>query len=122
MHFEEGFISKKSAQEINRVKDDGGRVIAVGTTVLRLLESSKNIYGYIEPFKGNTKIFIRPGWKINSIDGIITNFHTPRSSLLLLIYTLIGKKKTQELYKYAIEKKIRFFSYGDACLIWKNNG
>ena len=73
------------------------------------LSLQKNIYGYIEPFKGNTKIFIRPGWKINSIDGIITNFHTPRSSLLLLIYTIIGKKKTQELYKYAIEKKIRFF-------------
>ncbi len=122
MHFEEGIISKDSAEKINKVKDSGGKIIAVGTTVLRLLESSKNIHGYIKPFQANTNIFIRPGWKINSIDGIITNFHTPRSTLLLLIYTLIGKRRTQQLYKYAVEKKIRFFSYGDACLIWNKNG
>ena len=94
MHYEKGIISKKSAQEINRVKTNGGKIIAVGTTVLRLLESSKDKNGFIKPFNANTNIFIRPGWKINSVDGIITNFHTPRSTLLLLIHTLIGKKNT----------------------------
>ena len=121
MHYEDGVISKKSAQEINKVKDDGGRIIAVGTTVLRLLESSKNEKGYIKPFKDSTNLFITPGWKINSVDGIITNFHTPRSTLLLLIYALIGKNNTQKLYKFAIKNKIRLYSYGDACLIWNNN-
>ncbi len=121
MHYEDGIISKKSAQEINKVKTDGGKIIAVGTTVLRLLESSKDENGYIKPFKASTNIFIAPGWKINSVDGIITNFHTPRSTLLLLIYALIGKKKTQQLYNFAIRKKLRFYSYGDACLIWNNN-
>ncbi len=121
MHYEKGIISKKSAQEINRVKTNGGKIIAVGTTVLRLLESSKDKNGFIKPFNANTNIFIRPGWKINSVDGIITNFHTPRSTLLLLIHTLIGKKKTHQLYNFAIKKKIRFYSYGDACLIWNNN-
>ena len=105
MHYEEGIISKKSAYEINKVKDYGGKIIAVGTTVLRLLESSKNANGYIKPFKADTNIFITPEWKINSVDGIITNFHTPRSTLLLLIYALIGKKKTLELYNFAIKKK-----------------
>ncbi len=122
MHFEEGFISHKSAAEINKTKIEGGRVIAVGTTVLRLLESSKNNKGFIKPFKGKTNVFIKPGYKINSIDGLITNFHTPKSTLLLLIFALYGKKKTEQLYRFAINQKLRFYSYGDACLIWKNNG
>ena len=121
MYFEEGRINKKAASEINKVKKNGGRVIAVGTTVLRLLESSKDKNGFIIPFKGSTNIFIKPGYKVDTIDGLITNFHTPRSTLLLLIYCLIGKKKTDELYRFAIKRKLRFFSYGDACLIWKTN-
>jgi len=121
MYFEDGKISKKAASEINEVRKKGGRVIAVGTTVLRLLESSKDKHGFITPFDGSTNIFIKPGYKVNTIDGLITNFHTPRSTLLLLIYSLIGKKKTDDLYNFAIKKKLRFFSYGDACLIWKTN-
>lgn len=121
MYFEDGTITKRTASEINKVKKSGGRVIAVGTTVLRLLESSKDQYGFILPFNGSTNIFIKPGYKVDTIDGLITNFHTPRSTLLLLIHSLIGKKKTDELYNFAIKKKLRFFSYGDACLIWKNN-
>ena len=78
--------------------------------------------GKIKPFNGETNIFIKPGWKINSIDGIITNFHLPKSTLLLLIYALIGKKKTMKLYNFAIQNKLRFFSYGDASLIWRKNG
>ena len=121
MHFETGFISRNAANEINKTKIKGGKVVAVGTTVLRLLESSKDKNGFIKPFRGQTNIFIKPGWEINSIDGIITNLHTPRSTLLLLIYALLGKKKTQELYNLAIKKRLRFFSYGDASLIWRNH-
>ncbi len=121
MHHEYGEITKKSSILINNVKKDGGKLIAVGTTVLRLLESSKDKEGYVLPFKGKTNIFIKPGWQINTIDGLITNFHTPHSSLLLILHTLIGEKRTRELYEYAIQNKIRFLSYGDACLIWTNN-
>ena len=122
MHYEYGCISKESSDEINKVKNNGGRIIAIGTTVLRLLESSKDSKGYISPYKGETNIFIKPGWEINSVDGLVTNFHTPKSTLLLLIFTLIGKKKTMRLYDFAIKNKLRFFSYGDACLIWNKNG
>ena len=122
MHHEYGCISKESSDEINKVKNNGGRIIAIGTTVLRLLESSKDSKGYISPYKGETNIFIKPGWEINSVDGLVTNFHTPKSTLLLLIFALIGKKKTMRLYDFAIKNKLRFFSYGDACLIWNKNG
>ena len=118
MHSEFGEITEDSANKINKVKENGGKIIAVGTTVLRILESSKNSNGQILPFKGETNIFIRPGCLINTIDGIITNFHTPKSSLLLLVFALLGKEKTFKLYNYAIKKRLRFFSYGDACLIW----
>ena len=77
--------------------------------------------GKIKAFDGETNIYIKPGWKINTIDALITNFHTPKSTLLLLIYAILGKKRTQEIYKFAIKNKMRFFSYGDACLIWNRN-
>ena len=121
MHFESGEITVSAANKINNVKKKGGKLIAVGTTVLRLLESSKDKKGNIKPFKGQTNIFIKPGWKVNTIDGIITNFHTPYSTLLALIFAILGKKQTLKLYDYAIKNKIRFFSYGDACLIWNKN-
>ena len=122
MHSELGEISEDSANRINKVKENGGRIIAVGTTVLRILESSKNSNGQILPFKGETNIFLKPGCFINSVDGIITNFHTPKSSLLLLVFALLGKEKTLNLYNYAIKNRLRFFSYGDACLIWNKYG
>ena len=122
MHSELGEISEDSANRINKVKENGGRIIAVGTTVLRILESSKNSNGQILPFKGETNIFLKPGCLINSVDGIITNFHTPKSSLLLLVFALLGKEKTLNLYNYAIKNRLRFFSYGDACLIWNKYG
>lgn len=118
MHFEYGEISKKAALSINLAKKNGKRCFAVGTTVLRLLESSKNTDGTINEFKGETNIFIKPGWKVNSIDGLITNFHTPQSTLFVLICSLIGIKKARKLYSFAVREKIRFYSYGDACLIW----
>ena len=121
MHYEKGLITKESANKINYFKKKGGRVFAVGTTVLRLLESSKDREGKVKAFDGETNIYIKPGWKINTIDALITNFHTPKSTLLLLIYAILGKKRTQEIYKFAIKNKMRFFSYGDACLIWNRN-
>ena len=121
MHYEKGLITQKSANKINYLRKKGGRVFAVGTTVLRLLESSKDHEGKIKAFDGETNIFIKPGWKVNTIDALITNFHTPKSTLLLLIYAILGKNRTQEIYKFAIKHKMRFFSYGDACLIWNKN-
>ena len=118
MHKEYGEISKKSSVVINRIKKTGGRIIAVGTTVLRLLETAKNEKGQILPYNGETNIFIKPGWDINTVDGLITNFHTPKSSLLLIMYTILGESKTRKLYDFAIKQKLRFLSYGDACLVW----
>jgi len=118
MHFEYGKISKKAASSINLAKKKGKRCIAVGTTVLRLLESSKNKDGTINKFEGETNIFIKPGWRVNSIDGLITNFHTPKSTLFVLICSLIGIRKAKKLYSFAVKEKIRFYSFGDACLIW----
>ena len=118
MHYEQCEITKKSAEIINTVRNQGKKCIAVGTTVLRLLETAKDRNGKISEYKGETNIFIKPGWKVNSIDGLITNFHTPKSTLFILISSIIGKLEAKKLYKYAIEKKLRFFSYGDACLIW----
>tara|TARA_B100001027_G_scaffold53148_1_gene35559 strand:- start:151 stop:1218 length:1068 start_codon:yes stop_codon:yes gene_type:complete len=121
MHYEFGKISEDSARKMNDVRKKGNKLIAVGTTVVRLLESAKTKVGKIKSYEGDTNIFIKPGWVVNTIDGLITNFHTPRSTLLLLIYSLIGEKKTKDLYNFAIKQKLRFFSYGDACLIWLKN-
>lgn len=118
MHYEYGEISKNSAENINKVKLSGKKCIAIGTTVLRLLEASKDEKGRIKPFKGETNIFIKPGWKITTINGLVTNFHTPKSTLFVLICAMMGNKKAKELYKFAIKNKLRFFSYGDSCLIW----
>ena len=98
-------LFRKAANEINKIRKGGGKIFAVGTTVLRLLESSKDSKGNIHSFSGETNIFIKPGAKINSVDALITNFHTPRSTLLLLIFIILGKKRTLELYKFAIKKK-----------------
>ena len=122
MHIEYGEISKRTSNLINKLRSNGGKIIAVGTTVLRILESSKDKNGKVLPFKGNTNIFIKPGWKINTVDALITNFHTPRSTLLLILHALIGESITSKLYEYAIRKKLRFLSYGDACLIWNKDG
>ena len=122
MHYEYGKISKYSAKKINQTRLNGKKIIAVGTTVLRLLETSKDKNGKILPFEGETDIFIKPGWKVNTIDALITNFHTPKSSLLLLVYAIFGKKKIKEVYDFAVKKKMRFLSYGDACLFWLKNG
>jgi len=83
----------------------------------KLLDAVEKVIGP-NIFIQSADIFIKPGWNINSVDGLITNFHTPKSSLLAIIYSIIGERRTRQLYKFAIDKKLRFFSYGDACLIW----
>ena len=117
MHSEWGEITKTAAEEINYTKGRGGRIIAVGTTVLRLLESAVNKSGSLMPFEGETDIFIKPGYKLKISDGLITNFHLPNSTLLILVSALIGKKRTRIMYDHAIKQRYRFFSYGDASLL-----
>ncbi|MBN2041509.1 MAG: tRNA preQ1(34) S-adenosylmethionine ribosyltransferase-isomerase QueA [Spirochaetes bacterium] len=116
MHIEDFNLPKKTADIINTARDEGRRIIAVGTTSLRVLESTfkngRNVAG-----TGETDIFIYPPYNIKSIDAMITNFHTPRSTLLMLVSAFAGYEKIMKLYKTAVEEKYRFFSYGDAMFI-----
>lgn len=116
MHNEEYEISQAAACAINSVKKKGGRIIAVGTTSLRTLESSCR-EGKIVSGKGNTSIYIYPGYEFKAVDCLITNFHLPRTTLLALVYAFAGENNAKNAYKTAIENKYRFFSYGDAMLI-----
>ena len=103
-------------QEINKTKLAGGRVIPVGTTALRLIETASKS-GAIKAWSGDTDIFITPGFKFNIADGLITNFHLPKSTLLMLASALIGTERLKNIYSHAINKQYRFFSYGDASLL-----
>jgi S-adenosylmethionine:tRNA ribosyltransferase-isomerase len=116
MHSEWGEVSENAAQEIAQTRIDGGRVIPVGTTALRLIETAAR-NGEIAPFVGDTDIFITPGFEFHATDGLITNFHLPKSTLLMLVSALMGMEKMQDIYAHAIENKYRFFSYGDASLL-----
>ena len=120
MHSEFGYISKEDAEIINNCKLDGGRVIAVGTTTLRLLESAAVGKDLIKEFQEETDIFIKPGFKFNIVDVLLTNFHLPKSSLLLLISAFAGSEKVKLAYEEAIKNRYRFFSYGDVSLLYKN--
>ena len=117
MHFEWCEISEETSQKINLAKSENKRIIAVGTTVIRTLESVALKYGKIVPWKGSTNLFIKPGFKFKIVDCLLTNFHLPKSTLLILICSFFGYKNTFKLYKYAIQKKYRFFSYGDCCFL-----
>ena len=116
MHSETGIISCETAAKINQTKKAGGRVIAVGTTTARLLESASNNKQCL-PFDGTTDIFIKPGYNFKIVDGLITNFHLPKSTLIMLVSALLGLTECKELYSYAIKNKYRFFSYGDSSLL-----
>jgi S-adenosylmethionine:tRNA ribosyltransferase-isomerase len=116
MHSEWGEVSAQAAAEISETKRAGGRVIPVGTTALRLIETAAQS-GQIAPFRGDTDIFIKPGFQFNATDGLITNFHLPKSTLLMLVSALIGMDDMLKIYGYAIENKYRFFSYGDSSLL-----
>ncbi len=117
MHAEWGRVDADLAERLNRVRTAGGRVIAVGTTSLRLLESATGEDGVIRPFAGDTDIFITPGYRFRAIDGLMTNFHLPRSTLFMLVSALMGLERMQEVYTHAIAHEYRFYSYGDASLL-----
>jgi S-adenosylmethionine:tRNA ribosyltransferase-isomerase len=117
MHAEWGRIDEATAARLNEVRNSGGRLIAVGTTSLRLLESAVAEDGAIRPFEGDTAIFITPGYRFKAIDGLITNFHLPRSTLFMLVSALMGLDVMKSAYAHAIEAGYRFYSYGDASLL-----
>ena len=117
MHAEWGRIDAATADRLNGVRSAGGRLIAVGTTSLRLLESATGDDGIIRPFEGDTAIFITPGYRFKAIDGLITNFHLPRSTLFMLVSALMGLDVMKSAYAHAIDAGYRFYSYGDASLL-----
>ena len=117
MHAEWGEIDAATAERLNAVRAAGGRLIAVGTTSLRLIESAADPNGTIRAFEGDTAIFITPGYRFRGIDGLITNFHLPRSTLFMLVSALMGLDRMQAAYTYAIKNGYRFYSYGDASLL-----
>ncbi len=117
MHAEYGIITPEACEVINQAKKDGNRIIAVGTTSLRLLESAADDNGVLHPFTGETDIFITPGYKFKIIDYIITNFHLPKSTLFMLICAIAGTERMQKAYHYAMEHKYRFYSYGDSSIL-----
>jgi S-adenosylmethionine:tRNA ribosyltransferase-isomerase len=117
MHAEWGRIEQATADRLNGARAAGGRLIAVGTTSLRLIESAADEDGIIQPFEGDTAIFITPGYRFRAIDALLTNFHLPRSTLFMLISALMGLERMQEAYAHAIENEYRFYSYGDASLL-----
>jgi S-adenosylmethionine:tRNA ribosyltransferase-isomerase len=117
MHAEWGRIDPATADRLNAVRAGGGRVIAVGTTSLRLLESAAGEDGLIRPFEGDTAIFITPGYRFRGIDGLMTNFHLPKSTLFMLVSALMGRERMQAAYAHAIREGYRFYSYGDSSLL-----
>jgi S-adenosylmethionine:tRNA ribosyltransferase-isomerase len=117
MHAEWGRIDAATSARLNAVRTAGGRLIAVGTTSLRLLESACGEDGVIRPFAGDTAIFITPGYRFRAIDGLMTNFHLPRSTLFMLVSALMGLETMQTAYAHAIDDEYRFYSYGDASLL-----
>jgi S-adenosylmethionine:tRNA ribosyltransferase-isomerase len=117
MHAEYGEISAATAEAIGAARAGGGRVLAVGTTVLRLLESAAAEDGTLGPFAGDTNIFITPGYRFRIVDLLMTNFHLPRSTLFMLVCAFSGMDRMKAAYAHAIAAGYRFYSYGDACLL-----
>ena len=117
MHSEWLNVGAELVAQVRRTRQAGGRVVAVGTTVVRALESAMQD-GELRPFAGETRIFIFPGYRITSVDGLLTNFHLPESTLLMLVSAFAGKQRVFEAYRHAVEQRYRFFSYGDAMLLW----
>lgn len=120
MHAEWGEISRDAADNVNAAKASGGRIIAVGTTALRLIESAAK-EGVLHPWRGETDIFITPGYKFKIADGLMTNFHLPKSTLMMLVSALMGVDLMKDIYRDAISRRYRFFSYGDSSLLLPKN-
>ncbi|MBF0247387.1 MAG: tRNA preQ1(34) S-adenosylmethionine ribosyltransferase-isomerase QueA, partial [Alphaproteobacteria bacterium] len=117
MHAEWGEVSQATADTVNRARAEGGRVVAVGTTSLRLLESAAGDDGALRPFLDDTDIFITPGYRFKIVDMLMTNFHLPKSTLFMLVSAFAGREPMLDAYAHAIANEYRFFSYGDACLL-----
>ena len=117
MHSEYYEVSERTAEIVNRAKAEGRRVIAVGTTSVRTLESVADEKGLLRACSGNTEIFLYPPYKMKCVDALITNFHLPESTLIMLVACLTGREEILDVYKYAVREEYRFFSFGDACLI-----
>ena len=116
MHAEWGEVTPEAAAEINATRAAGGRIIPVGTTALRLIESAAQC-GKVEPWRGPTDIFIYPGYRFRVTDALMTNFHLPKSTLLMLVAALMGQERMRKVYAHAVQERYRFFSYGDASLL-----
>lgn len=117
MHAEWGRVDQALADRLNAARSAGGRLVAVGTTSLRLLESAATVDGIIQPFEGDTAIFITPGYRFRAVDGLMTNFHLPKSTLFMLVSALMGLETMQAAYAHAIDDHYRFYSYGDSSLL-----
>ena len=117
MHAEWGRIDAATADRLNAARSRGGRLIAVGTTSLRLIESAAGDDGILHPFEGDTAIFITPGYRFRAVDGLLTNFHLPRSTLFMLVSALMGLELMKEAYAHAVAADYRFYSYGDGSLL-----
>jgi len=122
MHAEWGTISAETARVLNEARAKGGRIVAVGSTAMRLLESAADEDGTIQPFTGETAIFITPGYRFRAVDVMMTNFHLPRSTLFMLVSAFSGLERMRAAYAHAIETGYRFYSYGDACLLFADTG
>jgi S-adenosylmethionine:tRNA ribosyltransferase-isomerase len=120
MHSEWGTLSRATADALNAARAGGGRIVAVGTTSLRLLESATTEDGTMQPFSGETAIFITPGYKFRAVDILLTNFHLPRSTLFMLVSAFTGLDTMKQAYAHAIASGYRFYSYGDACLLFRS--
>jgi len=118
MHAERGFLNAETARQINETRARGGRIVSVGTTSLRLLESAADEAGVLHPFEGETDIFITPGYRFKAIDLLITNFHLPKSTLFMLVSAFSGLETMKAAYAHAIAEKYRFYSYGDCSLLY----
>lgn len=118
LHAEWGEVGAEAARAVARTRAAGGRVVAVGTTAARLLESAAAADGAVRPFAGETDLFIAPGYRFRAVDALLTNFHLPRSSLFMLVCAFSGLERMRAAYAHAVERGYRFYSYGDACLLW----
>ena len=121
MHLETGHVSAETAARLNAVKARGGRIVCVGTTSLRLIESAADVSGRIEPWSGPTGIFITPGYRFKAVDVLMTNFHLPKSTLFMLVSAFAGLDTMRAAYAHAIESGYRFYSYGDASLLHRKS-
>jgi len=119
MHSEFYEVTQEAADAINAARQNGGRLLCIGTTSMRTIETAADDNGVIHPGSGMTNIFIKPGVKVKAVDMLLTNFHLPQSTLLMLVSTLMGREYALEAYQDAVEKRYRFFSFGDCMLIGK---